>query len=87
VKADKIQLPVIDISKCTMCDKCIDNCPKESICKVSSSACAKCIKYCIAMKVPCNPNSYVFCYEQCDQCGLCVSVCDNAAIYWFKVIQ
>ena len=80
------QLPVIDISKCRKCDRCLNICPHKAIVKISSPACAKCIKYCISMKVPCSPENYVFCYEKCDLCGLCVSVCKNDAIYWYKLV-
>jgi Pyruvate/2-oxoacid:ferredoxin oxidoreductase delta subunit len=81
------KLPVIDISKCTKCDKCFIICPHSAIVKETSSACARCIKYCISMKVPCNPENYVFCYEKCDMCGLCVSECTFDAIYWHNMIK
>jgi len=87
IKPNTAQLPVIDISKCTLCDQCLNICPQKAIVKVSSSSCAKCIKYCITMKVPCNPEHYVFCYETCDACGLCASVCKQGAIYWYKISQ
>ena len=82
----KTQLPVIDISKCTNCDQCYNICPTDAIVKASGSACARCIKYCISMEVPCNPESYVFCYELCNVCGLCISACYNNAIYWHRLI-
>lgn len=86
-KSEVNPLPIIDISKCTKCDKCLNICPHDVIIKASNTACAKCIKYCISIKVPCNPNNYVFCYDKCDSCGLCVSACKSEAIYWYKVVQ
>lgn len=86
-KIEKAQLPVIDISKCTKCDKCYIICPHGAIVKESSSACAKCIKYCISMKVPCSPESYIICHEQCNACGLCFSYCPEQAIYWVTISE
>lgn len=86
-KTNKIPLPVIDTAKCTKCNLCFNICPKKAIVKASNNACAKCIKYCISMKVPCNPHYYVFCYEKCDACGLCIIACQNKAIYWHKVVD
>jgi Pyruvate/2-oxoacid:ferredoxin oxidoreductase delta subunit len=83
----KTHLPVIDITKCINCDLCYIVCPKSVIHKVTSNACAKCIKYCISMKVPCDPQNYVIDYKQCDACGLCVSVCKSQAVYWYKVVN
>jgi Pyruvate/2-oxoacid:ferredoxin oxidoreductase delta subunit len=81
----KMHLPVIEVSKCTNCDMCYIVCPKNAIRKVTSNACAKCIKYCISMEVPCNPESYVYDYKNCDSCGLCLMECPSKAIYWHKV--
>jgi len=81
----KNKIPVIDVAKCIDCEKCITVCPTNAICKNSSFSCSKCIKYCLTMKVPCNPDHYVFCYEQCDACGLCVSACRVDAIRWFEI--
>jgi Pyruvate/2-oxoacid:ferredoxin oxidoreductase delta subunit len=86
IKSEVSQLPVIDNSKCTKCDDCYIICPLGAIVKSSNTACAKCIKYCISMKVPCDPLNYVFCYEKCDSCGLCVSACKSEAIYWHKIV-
>jgi Pyruvate/2-oxoacid:ferredoxin oxidoreductase delta subunit len=87
INSEKTHLPVIDYSKCTKCDECYINCPLRAIVKETSSACAKCVKYCISMKVPCNPENYVFCYEKCNMCGLCVSDCIYEAIYWHNMIK
>lgn len=82
-KTEKV--PVIDILKCINCDKCITACPKNIIYKKMEYSCSKCLKYCLSIQVPCNPKHYIFCYEQCDGCGLCVSVCPVDAINWFKI--
>ncbi len=75
-------IPVIDSSKCIRCDKCMIACPTGAIKNATNNTCAKCIKYCISMKVPCNPAHYVFSYKKCDACGLCVIACDVNAMYW-----
>ena len=85
-KTIKDQLPVIDIIKCTSCDMCLSICPLDAIIKSTNFACAKCIKYCLSMKVTCNTKGSVFCYEKCDACGLCISVCETGAINWFKLL-
>ncbi len=79
-----IQLPVINDVKCISCDKCLIACPNGVIIKASDTSCQKCIKYCLSMEVPCNPNNYIFCYEKCDGCGICVTTCENEAIYWYR---
>jgi ferredoxin len=82
IKTEKAQLPYIDSSKCVYCDLCFNKCPHGAIMKVPNPACDKCIKYCISMKVPCNRENYVFCYEKCDSCGLCISACNYEAVSW-----
>lgn len=77
--------PIIEKQLCTNCDKCIAACPTNAIYKENDASCAKCIKYCISMKVPCNPDHYVFCYEHCNACGLCIPACPVDAIEWYKV--
>lgn len=82
----KKQLPAIDIHKCVKCGKCVDACPHGAIMKEPGYACARCIKYCISLSVPCNAEQYVFCYELCEACGLCVSVCEAGAINWCEIV-
>ena len=79
------KVPIIDVAKCIKCDKCIEVCPTDAICKSGDYSCSKCIKYCLSIEVPCNPDHNVFCYEKCDSCGLCVSACSENAINWFKI--
>jgi formate hydrogenlyase subunit 6/NADH:ubiquinone oxidoreductase subunit I len=76
--------PVIDFSKCTRCEKCIAICPTHAIIKTPNPNCAKCIKYCISMKVSCSPDNYVFYYDDCNFCGYCVAICPTRAINWFS---
>ncbi len=84
-RINKTHLPVIDISKCSNCDLCYIACTYGTINKRNSMACAKCIKYCFSINVPCNPEHYVFDYKHCNACGLCISVCKNKAIFWYKI--
>ena len=79
---EKVKIPVIDYTKCIHCDECTSFCKKNVVLKASKSACSKCVKYCISMDVPCNPDAYIFLYEQCDSCGDCVRLCSVKAIYW-----
>lgn len=81
------KVPAVDIKKCRKCNKCIEACPVKAILESSNNYCAKCIKYCMTMEVPCNPEYIVFNYELCDSCGLCISSCPHGAIYWHKPKQ
>jgi len=38
------------------------------------------------MQVPCNRENYVFCYDMCDSCGLCISACKHDALHWNKLV-
>ena len=79
----KVKLPVIDFTKCRKCKKCINVCPTKAISVSFNNCCAKCIKYCLTMEVPCHPQDIIFKYERCDACGLCLEVCPENAISWF----
>jgi formate hydrogenlyase subunit 6/NADH:ubiquinone oxidoreductase subunit I len=76
------KLPAVDPKKCNKCGRCIDACPSRAIAESSNYSCAKCIKYCMTMEVPCNPEYMVFDYEKCDTCGLCVTACPHEALFW-----
>ncbi len=80
----KLRVPVIDFTKCKRCKKCIDVCPNNAISMSFNNCCAKCIKYCLTMEVPCHPKEIIFKYEKCDSCGLCVKTCPEDAIYWHE---
>jgi Pyruvate/2-oxoacid:ferredoxin oxidoreductase delta subunit len=74
------QRPVIDATKCVNCKACIGGCPNNAIQEAFDYTCAKCVKYCFAMEVPCRPVHVVICDQKCDGCGACVSVCSYGAI-------
>ena len=81
-KKQDIRFPAIDALKCNRCATCIEACPREAILSQLNTSCAKCVKYCITMQVPCAPEHIIFNYDRCDSCGLCVSACPQEAIYW-----
>jgi Pyruvate/2-oxoacid:ferredoxin oxidoreductase delta subunit len=72
--------PVIDATKCVNCKACVDGCPNHAIEEAFDYCCAKCVKYCLVMGVPCQPVRVVIRDERCDGCGVCVSVCSYGAI-------
>lgn len=73
-------IPIIDFSKCVKCEMCIKACPHDVIKREDLNTCAKCIKYCITLDVPCKGNEYVFDYDRCDSCGKCIEACVHGAI-------
>jgi len=75
------KVPVADQSKCRKCNACVDVCPPKAISVISNTTCAKCIKYCISMPVPCHPEYVIFDYDICDSCGKCIEACSHGAIY------
>ncbi|HPV41099.1 MAG TPA: 4Fe-4S binding protein [Spirochaetota bacterium] len=84
MKAERI-LPAVDAKKCKKCNLCINACPVNAILESTNNCCAKCIKYCISMEVPCSPEYIVFDYERCDACGKCLAACPHEAISWVTV--
>lgn len=81
------KIPVVDESKCTFCGKCIAICPTVVISAKPNYSCSRCMKYCLTMNVPCNPDHYFFAYENCDGCGKCVEVCPTGAMHWHIVAE
>jgi len=77
------QLPIIDFANCVKCMNCVTACPRSAIVEPINTSCAKCVKYCISMEVPCSPENIIFDYALCDSCGECLSACPEGAIYWF----
>lgn len=74
------QKPVIDPTLCNDCRECVAACPQHAIQEASNYACAKCVKYCISMEVPCRPANLAICHQLCDGCGACVDACVQGAI-------
>ena len=74
--------PAIDFTKCIKCEKCIEVCPSRAIFMSPNYCCAKCVKYCLSMKVPCHPKEIIVSNERCTGCGICIDTCPEKAIYW-----
>ena len=74
--------PVVDAAKCFSCKACVEACPKDAIACPLDLYCAKCMKYCAYMEVPCGPPVAAICYERCDGCGACVAACPQHAMTW-----
>jgi epoxyqueuosine reductase len=72
--------PIIDASKCISCKACLDACPNQAIEEPVDYCCAKCVKYCLAIEVPCHPVRMAIRDELCNGCGACISVCPYNAI-------
>ena len=75
-----IHVAVLDTAKCTSCGMCVSSCPFHAIEEPMNFCCAKCVKYCSTMEVPCEPARIAICAERCDGCGLCIPCCPNQAI-------
>ena len=73
---------VIAASRCTRCGACISACPRGAITDPSGNSCAKCVKYCSSMEVPCTPGSPCISRALCDGCGDCIVACKQGAILW-----
>lgn len=76
-------LPVIDATKCTGCEECVEVCPNDAIFKQANYDCLKCVKYCLSKDISCKPHHILFCYDNCDSCGLCIEACKSKALQWF----
>ncbi len=70
----------IDPVRCTGCKACLAVCPRNALSAAEGYCCAKCVKYCLSMEVPCTPCTSIVCEDLCDGCGLCLPVCPEGAI-------
>lgn len=77
----------VDLSKCDRCGACLRACPRGALVPAPNEACAKCIKYCLSMPVPCTPGTPVLCPTRCDGCGRCLAVCPSGAIGWQRGVE
>ena len=75
-----VRKPTIDAALCTSCGACMTACPVLAIVEPQNYTCAKCVKYCATMEVPCTPVGITICSSICDGCGRCIPACPNGAI-------
>jgi hypothetical protein len=57
------RLPTIDPTLCTNYRACVEHCPKHAIEEPLNFCCAKCVKYCLSMEVPCRPAGVTICAD------------------------
>lgn len=75
-----VMRPVIDQSRCNSCGICIRNCLAGALLEPSNASCAKCVKYCISIDVPCEPTKVMVLHDRCNGCGTCLTICPQEAI-------
>jgi len=73
-------VPCIAHALCDGCGICIVQCPTRALIEPGNTGCAKCVKYCLTMEVPCLPARVVVIDALCDGCGVCASACPHHAI-------
>jgi Pyruvate/2-oxoacid:ferredoxin oxidoreductase delta subunit len=71
---------VVSHALCDGCGLCIESCPVGALVYPGDASCAKCVKYCSVMDVPCLPARVVLVDGRCDGCGVCESICPRHAI-------
>lgn len=82
--AGRARAPEIDPARCTCCGACVLACPRGAIVQARGSSCAKCVKYCSSMEVPCSQGAPSIAEALCNQCGDCLAACREGAIGWGK---
>lgn len=70
----------INHGKCIQCMECVSSCPEQAIRLAPNPACAKCVRYCITIDTPCDPEILVIDHYLCTRCGICIAVCPRDAI-------
>ena len=73
-------IPCIAHALCDGCGICIAECPAGALVETGNTGCAKCVKYCLTMEVPCLPARVVLLDALCDGCGVCAAACPHDAI-------
>jgi len=73
-------VPCIAHALCDGCGICIVQCPTRALIEPGNTGCAKCVKYCTTMKVPCLLARVVVIDALCDGCGVCAVACPLHAI-------
>lgn len=76
------RLPTVDPARCDGCGRCASACPTGAVRVPSADSCAKCVRYCLSLEVPCSRESLPFRYEACDGCGRCLEACHTGALSW-----
>lgn len=77
----KKNVPIVINERCISCGDCVKFCPQNAIVLKSNFYCARCIRYCMTMDVPCKTTHITIIPEICDGCGKCLVVCKNGAIF------
>ncbi|HEY3447547.1 MAG TPA: 4Fe-4S binding protein [Myxococcales bacterium] len=81
-KPNEGRLPAVNPEKCDGCGRCASACPTGAVRVPNAGSCAKCVKYCLSLDVPCSRESQPFAYETCDACGRCIEACLTGALFW-----
>ena len=84
VKETITTIPQIISENCISCGNCISVCSNKAIELTPNFYCARCIRYCMTMDVPCKNDHITIIPELCNSCGDCVEACKNNALVMKK---